>query len=160
MADEIIDLLARPDRREPLGWAGRCFVEREHSWEGSARRMESIYQGVLEDLEAQSPRTLVWSGSPLSAGQAAAKTSIDYAASLLLLLVLTPLLIMLAALIKLDSGGPALHRRRVLGRGGRSFDAFKLRTMKPNGEELPSEEPDRSMPIEMGCKARCACNSS
>jgi lipopolysaccharide/colanic/teichoic acid biosynthesis glycosyltransferase len=154
MADEIIDLLARPDRRERLGWAGRCFVERGHSWEGSARRMESIYQGVLENLEAQSLRTLVWSGTPLSAGQAAAKTSIDYAASVLLLLVLTPLLIMLAAMIKLDSAGPALHRRRVLGRGGRSFDAFKLRTMKPNGEELPSEEPDRPMPIEMGGKAR------
>lgn len=154
MADEIIDLLARPDRRERLGRAGRCYVEREHSWDASARRMESIYQSVLEDLEARPPGEIVWPGKPLSAGQAAAKTSIDYAASLLLLLALTPLLIVLAALIKLDSAGPVLHRRRVLGRDGRSFDAFKLRTMKRNGEELPRAGPDRPIPIEMVGKVR------
>jgi lipopolysaccharide/colanic/teichoic acid biosynthesis glycosyltransferase len=154
MADEIIDLLARPDRRERLGRAGRRYVEREHSWDASARRMESIYLSVLENLEAHPQRTLARPRRPLSKGQMVVKTSIDYAASVLLLLALTPLLIVLAALIKLDSAGPALHRRRVLGRGGRSFDAFKLRTMKPEGEELPREGPNRPDLIESGEKVK------
>jgi lipopolysaccharide/colanic/teichoic acid biosynthesis glycosyltransferase len=89
-----------------------------------------------------------------STGQMAVKTSIDYAVSALLLLALTPLLIMLTALIKLDSAGPALHRRRVLGLRGRSFDAFKLRTMKPDGEELPRQGPDRPDTIEVGGKVK------
>ncbi len=33
--------------------------------------------------------------------------------------------------------GPVIHRRRVLGVGGRQFDAFKFRTMYVDGENLP-----------------------
>lgn len=43
-----------------------------------------------------------------------------------LLLILLPLL---GLLVKLDSPGPVIHRRRVLGVGGRAFDALKFRTM-------------------------------
>jgi lipopolysaccharide/colanic/teichoic acid biosynthesis glycosyltransferase len=154
LAGEILDLLASPDRRERLGRAGRRYVEREHSWDASAHRLESIYLGVVEDLETHPRMAFVRPDRPLSTGQMAVKTSIDYAVSVLLLLALTPLLIMLTALIKLDSEGPALHRRRVLGLRGRSFDAFKLRTMKPDGEELPRKGPDRPDAIEVGGKVK------
>ena len=43
---------------------------------------------------------------------------------------------MVALLIKLDSPGPVLHRRRVLGVSGKHFDAFKFRTMYVNGDEI------------------------
>jgi lipopolysaccharide/colanic/teichoic acid biosynthesis glycosyltransferase len=82
------------------------------------------------------------------------KTSIDYAVAVLLLLALAPLLMMLTALIKLDSAGPALHRRRVLGPGGRSFDAFKLRTMRLDGEDHPERVPDRLDAILPGGKVK------
>jgi len=50
--------------------------------------------------------------------------------------VLSPLLVAIAAWVKLDSPGPVIHRRRVLGTGNRPFDAFKFRTMYVDGDEL------------------------
>lgn len=58
------------------------------------------------------------------------------------LVLLAPLLLVLAALIKLDSPGPVLHRRRVMGASGREFDAFKLRTMCVDGEVLLARQPE------------------
>jgi lipopolysaccharide/colanic/teichoic acid biosynthesis glycosyltransferase/glycosyltransferase involved in cell wall biosynthesis len=154
LADEILDLLEKPDRRERFARAGRRYVEREHSWDVSARRLESIYLSVLEDPEVHPQGTSAWSKRPLSTGQIAVKTAIDYAVAALLLPALAPLLMLLTALIKLDSPGPALHRRRVLGRGGRSFDAFKLRTMKLDGEQIPERVPDRNGAIEADSKVK------
>jgi exopolysaccharide biosynthesis polyprenyl glycosylphosphotransferase len=62
--------------------------------------------------------------------QFAIKHSIDRSAALLGLLVLSPLMGMIAALVKLSSRGPALFRQRRVGRDGREFDVLKFRTMK------------------------------
>jgi exopolysaccharide biosynthesis polyprenyl glycosylphosphotransferase len=64
------------------------------------------------------------------------KTSLDYLGAIGLLLCLAPVMAVIAALIKLDSPGPALHRRRVLGQAGRTFDAFKFRTMVADADAL------------------------
>ncbi len=53
-----------------------------------------------------------------------------------------PLFVLIALLIKLDSPGPVFHRRRVVGVGGREFDAFKFRTMHVNGDEILAARPD------------------
>jgi exopolysaccharide biosynthesis polyprenyl glycosylphosphotransferase len=74
--------------------------------------------------------------------ESAIKTGLDYAATIVLLVVLFPLFLLLAILIKRDSPGPVFHRRRVVGRGGQMFDAFKFRTMYLNGEEMLSEHPE------------------
>jgi exopolysaccharide biosynthesis polyprenyl glycosylphosphotransferase len=75
------------------------------------------------------------------------KTSLDYALSAGALIALSPLLLVLGLLIKVDSPGPLLHRRRVVGRNGKLFDAFKLRTMivdsERRQERQPIEFPDR-----------------
>ncbi|MBM4430775.1 MAG: sugar transferase [Chloroflexi bacterium] len=57
------------------------------------------------------------------------KTTLDLAITLPGLIVISPLLALIAILIKLDSPGPVFHRRRVFGLYGREFDAFKFRTM-------------------------------
>lgn len=64
------------------------------------------------------------------------KTLLDYSIVLCGSLLLLPFIGMIALLIKLDSPGPVLYRRRVLGIGGKAFDAFKFRTMLVNGNEL------------------------
>ncbi|HNS39750.1 MAG: sugar transferase [Anaerolineae bacterium] len=61
------------------------------------------------------------------------KLALDYALTVPTLLLITPLLILIALLIKAESPGPALYRVRVVGRGGREFDAFKFRTMYVDG---------------------------
>ncbi|HEV8229085.1 MAG TPA: sugar transferase [Candidatus Limnocylindria bacterium] len=58
------------------------------------------------------------------------KRALDVAVSAVLLAVLSPLLAVLAALVRFSSSGPALHRARRVGRGGAEFTMYKLRTMR------------------------------
>ncbi len=70
------------------------------------------------------------------------KTFIDYALTLVGVVLISPLLILLALIVKLDSPGPVIYRRRVMGRGGTQFDACKFRTMVINGDEILAAHPD------------------
>jgi lipopolysaccharide/colanic/teichoic acid biosynthesis glycosyltransferase len=70
------------------------------------------------------------------------KTLLDYTVILLGSIVLLPFIALVGLLIKLDSAGPILYRRRVLGVGGQEFDAFKFRTMVINGDELLARHPE------------------
>jgi exopolysaccharide biosynthesis polyprenyl glycosylphosphotransferase len=70
------------------------------------------------------------------------KYLLDYTLALTILFFAWPVYLLIALLIKLDSPGPVLHRRRVLGVSGRQFDAFKFRTMFVNGDELLKDKPE------------------
>ncbi len=58
------------------------------------------------------------------------------------LLLLSPVLLVLWLIVKRDSPGPVIYRRRVMGVGGTQFDAFKFRTMHLNGDEILAKHPD------------------
>ena len=45
-------------------------------------------------------------------------------------------------IIRRDSPGPAIYRRRVIGLGGKEFDAFKLRTMRTDAEAYLRRHPE------------------
>jgi len=70
------------------------------------------------------------------------KAIMDYTLAFVVIVLISPLLLVLAIIVKLDSPGPVIHRRRVMGRGGTQFDAFKLRTMVVNGEEILNARPE------------------
>jgi len=72
----------------------------------------------------------------------AIKDVLDYILAAVGLALISPLLLILALIVRLDSPGPILYRRRVLGRGGSEFDAFKFRTMFVNGDEILAAYPD------------------
>ncbi|MGH9100249.1 MAG: sugar transferase, partial [Acidimicrobiales bacterium] len=59
----------------------------------------------------------------------AAKRAIDVIGSAAACLVATPVLVVAAGLIKLDSHGPVLYRAQRIGKDGKPFVTFKLRTM-------------------------------
>ena len=65
---------------------------------------------------------------------AALKRGFDLLASAAALLLLWPLLLVIAMLIKLDSPGPVLFRQSRLGKEGRIFHLLKFRTMVQNAE--------------------------
>jgi exopolysaccharide biosynthesis polyprenyl glycosylphosphotransferase len=57
------------------------------------------------------------------------KRTFDVAASALGLIILSPLLFAIAALVKFSSPGPVLFRQERIGRHGKSFTLLKFRTM-------------------------------
>jgi lipopolysaccharide/colanic/teichoic acid biosynthesis glycosyltransferase len=63
-----------------------------------------------------------------------AKRALDLLVSGLGLLLLSPLLLVLAVWIKLDSPGPVLYRGQRVGKDGRPFHMFKFRTMVEGAE--------------------------
>jgi lipopolysaccharide/colanic/teichoic acid biosynthesis glycosyltransferase len=70
------------------------------------------------------------------------KFVLDYAITIPGLILISPILLLIAIAIKLDSSGPLLHRRRVMGVNGKQFDAFKFRTMYENGDQILSTRPE------------------
>src|SRR5262249_35904144 len=64
------------------------------------------------------------------------KAALEGAAALCLLALLGPLILGLAALVKLTSRGPAFYKQTRLGRGGSLFTIYKLRTMVDRCESL------------------------
>jgi lipopolysaccharide/colanic/teichoic acid biosynthesis glycosyltransferase len=59
---------------------------------------------------------------------------IDVIASGLGLLILSPLFLVLALLVKLTSHGPAFYRAARIGKGGHAFRLYKFRTMISGGD--------------------------
>jgi lipopolysaccharide/colanic/teichoic acid biosynthesis glycosyltransferase len=81
--------------------------------------------------------------------QRALKRGIDLVASALGLLVLSPVLLIIAALIFFGDGRPILFRQERAGRAGRVFRIYKFRTMSlrcsADGQLLPDQ--DRVTPL-------------
>jgi lipopolysaccharide/colanic/teichoic acid biosynthesis glycosyltransferase len=74
-----------------------------------------------------------------------AKRVIDITLALAALLVLTPILITIALLIKFDDPrAPVIFRQRRCGYGGRSFDLLKFRTMVRDADALKEALRERS----------------
>jgi exopolysaccharide biosynthesis polyprenyl glycosylphosphotransferase len=71
--------------------------------------------------------------SPL---RAATKRVFDLVMSSILLICAAPVLLLLAALIKLESDGPVFYWQERVGRGGKTYRLHKLRTMRQDAEEL------------------------
>ena len=66
------------------------------------------------------------------------KRFFDIIAALLILLILSPLMLITAVLIKLTSRGPVVFKQERLGRDGKVFVMYKFRSMKVNSEHTGS----------------------
>lgn len=66
------------------------------------------------------------------------KRFLDILLSLLALTILWPLMLIVAALIKLTSPGPVLFRQQRLGLNGKTFSIYKFRSMTVNAEHTGS----------------------
>lgn len=64
------------------------------------------------------------------------KRSCDWAAASLLLIVLSPLMLALAGLIKLQDGGPVFYSQLRVGQRGRVFRILKFRSMVVDAEKM------------------------
>ncbi|MCA1661042.1 MAG: TIGR03013 family PEP-CTERM/XrtA system glycosyltransferase [Novosphingobium sp.] len=88
------------------------------------------------DLDTLNPSWLIFSDG-FSSGRmvsSAAKRLFDVVVSLSLLLFTVPVIALFAALVKLDSRGPAFFRQTRVGLYGQPFDLIKLRSMRSDAE--------------------------
>lgn len=75
----------------------------------------------------------------LEHGADGSKRALDVAAASVLLLLVSPLLLCVALLIKLEDGGPIFLAQTRVGQFGREFKMFKIRSMCLNAEQLLQE---------------------
>jgi exopolysaccharide biosynthesis polyprenyl glycosylphosphotransferase len=78
--------------------------------------------------------------------QFAVKHTIDRTCAFIALVMLAPLMLGIAAMVKLTSTGPILFRQRRVGRDGRAFDLLKFRTMVDDTGAAQFDLPDGLAP--------------
>jgi lipopolysaccharide/colanic/teichoic acid biosynthesis glycosyltransferase len=120
--DKIMDYVFRERRKH-------------HVLEGSVLAMNSA---TLTAFDRDSDR-LVFSRHWSSSAQRRIKRTIDVVGSALLLLLLSPLLLAIAILVKLSSEGPVFYRWYVAGEGGRPFMSYKFRSMYANADQIKAQ---------------------
>jgi len=133
LAAAIEKLLGDPDLCSRLGKAGHEWMKRDFRTEVIWRGKVSLYRELIS--ETASAR-LGW--------KSAAKRTFDFFFSLMALIVLSPLLLAVALLVRLFLGTPILFRQERPGLGTKMFTCLKFRTMTDardlKGELLPDAQ--------------------
>ena len=104
--------------------------------------------GVIGARRGHNFGSLVVSAGPLGMRSRAIKRAFDVAFALASLLALLPLLVVVAAAIKLEDGGPIFFVQPRTGRGNRFFPIYKFRSMRAEradhaGHRSASRDDDR-----------------
>jgi Undecaprenyl-phosphate glucose phosphotransferase len=89
--------------------------------------------GAIEELEGLPVISV--QGSPLEGFNLFAKRVLDLALSIVCLIVLSPLFLLIAILVKLSSKGPVVYAQERVSFDGSRFKIFKFRTMNLNAED-------------------------
>lgn len=82
------------------------------------------------------------------------KRTIDIGLASAILLLSSALFAIIAILVRLDSSGPIFFRRRVIGKGGNSFDMFKFRSMVDGAEQILDRDDDLKSEYYINCKLK------
>jgi exopolysaccharide biosynthesis polyprenyl glycosylphosphotransferase len=82
---------------------------------------------------------LVFRSAPEASWQGVFKQVMDFGGALVLLILLSPVFLIAAVMVKFTSPGPAMFRQQRSGLNGRPFTIFKFRTMVTNAEQRQHE---------------------
>lgn len=130
LAAAIAALARHPEQRRAMGMAGATFVEANYSRRVLGERLAALCEEVVRLRRGRAveaaPRGL----------DAFAKRAFDLAAATSGILLLSPVFLLLALLVRVDSPGPVLFRQRRPGRGSREFIMLKFRTMRIGTPDL------------------------
>ncbi len=122
-------------------------VLRRLSWIAAAQAVDFLVAPMVADVAASRLAHRPHHGVPmihispavLSRVPRLPKELVDRVLASILLLVLSPVLLAIAVVIRLDSSGPALFRQRRVGKHGEHFTMLKFRTMHQDAEILRAE---------------------
>lgn len=98
------------------------------------RIVPSNYEALLRVQEVESYGDIALVPLSLYARRDRLKRAADILSSALGLIVLSPLMLLIALLVKLTSPGPVLFAQERIGRYGKSFTLYKFRTMVADAE--------------------------
>jgi exopolysaccharide biosynthesis polyprenyl glycosylphosphotransferase len=87
---------------------------------------------------------LTFTNIPHNPYSLAIKKSMDVFLSILVILILSPVFLVIALLIKMTSPGPVIFRQARVGLRGRPFNLYKFRTMVLNAEEIRKNLGDKN----------------
>ena len=88
-----------------------------------------MYLWQIDDLPTQRVSRML-----LTLEQRALKRTLDIVVATLAILILWPVMLITAVIVKLDSPGPAIYSQVRVGRFGREFKVHKFRSMRQNAE--------------------------
>lgn len=132
---QIDEILIAPDERRgglPMEQMLEC-VQRGISIIDLSTFFER--EAGMVQLNVADPSWLVFSGGfDYSTPRRLSKRCFDLAAAFLLLLVAWPFMLLVAAAVWLESGGPVLYSQERVGEGGRHFKLTKFRSMRVDAE--------------------------
>jgi exopolysaccharide biosynthesis polyprenyl glycosylphosphotransferase len=156
--DEVIFAVAK----EELDKLGETFLVCEE--EGvKTRILLSFFPQVISKvyLERLGDKPLLTFSATPEDEPLMLKRVLDFVMALVLLVVLSPLLLILATLVKLTSHGPILFRQTRCGLGGRKFTLYKLRSMRADAdlrrEELEALNEVDGPVFKIKNDPRCTC---
>jgi exopolysaccharide biosynthesis polyprenyl glycosylphosphotransferase len=102
------------------------------------RTLSSVYEAFLQELPVEILDSRSMMGAGFTVGRrttALVKRALDMVISFIGLVVATPLMIGVAALIAATSGRPVIFAQRRVGQFGRTFNMYKFRTMQLDAEK-------------------------
>lgn len=126
-----------------------CVPERRQAWADILKCVAVRSEICMPELNAMRPLsldrfdsspTLIVSDHPLRWHQLLVKRLFDICLTSFALLVLSPLLVVTAIAICIESPGPALFRQQRLGFGNRSFVILKFRSMRQDQLDTLAEK--------------------
>ncbi|MEO6091466.1 MAG: exopolysaccharide biosynthesis polyprenyl glycosylphosphotransferase [Novosphingobium sp.] len=121
-----------------------CPVERRHYWAQALKGADVQGELVTPEFVALAPMgcgshvgqpTLVVTRGPLGLKDRLIKRAFDIVVAGLALLVLAPLMLAVALVIRLQDGGPVFFRQKRVGRSNRQFMILKFRSMNVATED-------------------------
>ena len=135
----------RTDDREQMGADGRAYYQKHLALSAGVEQLEEVFKKTVarpvvvarRNSEPARGRMAAWSYSFW-------KRVLDIVVASAGLLLLSPLLLLIAAAIRLTMGAPVLFRQRRPGFHGQPFTMYKFRTMndgrRPDGTLLPDTQ--------------------
>ncbi len=118
--------------REGLARLAQRCVERGVSVWLEASALPAIRFDLLRNESIGGLAGVVLAGARVPGALARA---LDIVVACMALALLSPVLLVIALLVRLSSSGPVLHRAEVAGQDGRPFTWYKFRTMRLGGED-------------------------
>lgn len=131
--DEVIITLPWMYHRKIVSIMAQC--EREGV---RARLVPDLFQMSLSRMDVDNLGGIPMIGIKdisITGWKLAFKRAMDFTIALVGLIVLSPLMLLIALAIKLDSPGPVLFRQVRVGKEGRHFVLYKFRSMSEGAEE-------------------------